>query len=96
MTLQGQWWSESDSYVSDILSVCSLDSDRSVLHWRGQVISGAELNRSVFEIFHSLRDNGVRKGDVVAVLVAPNSRVIACSGSVRVDHVRQRADSVRR
>jgi fatty-acyl-CoA synthase len=37
------------------------------------VISGAELNRSVLEIFHALRDNGVRKGDVVAVLVAPNS-----------------------
>lgn len=74
MTLQGQWWSESDSYVSDILSVCSLDSDRPVLRWRGQVISGAELNRSVLEIFHTLRDNGVRKGDVVAVLVSGHGR----------------------
>ncbi|MEU9469687.1 AMP-binding protein [Streptomyces avermitilis] len=46
---------------------------RAVLHWRGQVISGAELNRSAFEIFHALRDNGVRKEDVVAVPVAPNS-----------------------
>ncbi|WP_374104277.1 acyl-CoA thioesterase domain-containing protein [Streptomyces sp. ISL-43] len=73
MTLQRQWWSGSDSCVSDILSVCSLDSDRPVLHWRGQGISGAELNRSVLEIFHALRDNGVRKGDVIAVLVAPNS-----------------------
>lgn len=43
MTLHGQWWSESESYVSDILWVSSLDSYRAVLHWRGQVISGAEL-----------------------------------------------------
>jgi hypothetical protein len=68
--MTGQLWSESDSYVSDTLSVCSLGSDHPILRWYGQVISGAELNRSVLEIFHALRDNGVRKGDVVAVLVA--------------------------
>jgi fatty-acyl-CoA synthase len=73
MTLQGQWWSESDSYVSDIFSVLSLDADRPALHWRSQVISGGELIRSVLEIFHALRDSGARKGDVVAILVAPNS-----------------------
>ncbi|MFF4084144.1 class I adenylate-forming enzyme family protein [Streptomyces sp. NPDC001777] len=73
MTPQDQWWRESDSYVSDILSALAAAPDRPALFWRGQEFSGSELIRSTTEIFCALRDQGVGKEDVVAILVAPNS-----------------------
>ncbi|WP_326770676.1 AMP-binding protein (plasmid) [Streptomyces sp. NBC_01591] len=73
MTPQDQWWRESDSYVSDILSAFAAAPDRPALFWRGRVFSGSELIRSTAEIFCALRDRGVGREDVVAILVAPNS-----------------------
>lgn len=66
-------WSASRSYVSEILSLLAAEPDRDVVHWRGEAFSGGDLIRSVSEAFRALRDRGVGKGDVVAVLVAPNS-----------------------
>ncbi|WP_410608405.1 class I adenylate-forming enzyme family protein [Amycolatopsis sp. lyj-109] len=73
MSLPGHWWSASQSYVSEILSLLAAAPDRDVVHWRGQAFSGGDLIRSVTEAFLALRDRGVGKGDVVAILVAPNS-----------------------
>ncbi|MFE9481075.1 class I adenylate-forming enzyme family protein [Streptomyces spororaveus] len=73
MTPQEHWWSASQSYVSDILAVFAAAPDRPAVNWRGETLSRGELVRSVTEAFHALHDNGVREGDVVAVLVAPNS-----------------------
>ncbi|WP_410641248.1 class I adenylate-forming enzyme family protein [Amycolatopsis sp. lyj-346] len=73
MSLPGHWWSASQSYVSEILSLLAAEPDRDVVHWRGEAFSGGDLIRSVTEAFLALRDRGVGKGDVVAILVAPNS-----------------------
>ncbi|MFG2993442.1 class I adenylate-forming enzyme family protein [Streptomyces sp. NPDC048257] len=73
MTSQDHWWSASDSYASDILSVFAAAPDRPAVNWRGETVSRGELLRSVTEAFHALHDSGVRAGDVVAILVAPNS-----------------------
>ncbi|MFB7615193.1 AMP-binding protein [Kitasatospora sp. NPDC056181] len=73
MTPQDHWWTESDSYVADILSVFAGAPERPAVHWRGEALSGGELIRSVTGTLRALRDNGVGPGDVVAVLVAPNS-----------------------
>jgi fatty-acyl-CoA synthase len=67
------WWSESQSYVSEILSVLAAAPDRPAAYWRGEATSGGDLIRSVTETFHALRNCRVGKGDVVAILVAPNS-----------------------
>ncbi|WP_328345671.1 class I adenylate-forming enzyme family protein [Micromonospora sp. NBC_00421] len=73
MNLPEHWWSASQSYVSEILSLLAAAPDREVAYWRGEVFSGGDLIRSVTETFLALRDRGVGKGDVVAILVAPNS-----------------------
>ncbi|MFB0615789.1 class I adenylate-forming enzyme family protein [Streptomyces sp. AGS-58] len=73
MSLPGPWWSASQSYVSEILSLLAAAPDRDVVHWRGEAFSGGDLIRSVTETFLALRNRGVGKGDVVAILVAPNS-----------------------
>ncbi|WP_432079870.1 class I adenylate-forming enzyme family protein [Streptomyces sp. YPW6] len=73
MSLPGHWWSERRSYVSDILSLFAAEPERDVVHWRGTVFSGDDLIRFVTEAFLALRDRGVGKGDVVAILAAPNS-----------------------
>lgn len=73
MSLPEHWWSESKSYVSEILSLLADAPDREVVHWRGEAFSGGDLVRSVTETFLALRDSGVGKGDVVAILLAPNS-----------------------
>lgn len=73
MTPHGPWWRESDSYVSDMLSVFASAPDRPALHWRGEVITGGAMVGSVTEAFRALRNNGVGKAGVVAVLVSPNS-----------------------
>nr|BAU78229.1 putative amide synthetase [Streptomyces sp. SANK 60404] len=73
MSLPEPWWRASQSYVSEILSLLAATPDRNVVHWRGEAFSGGDLIRSVTETFLALRDRGVGKGDVVAILVAPNS-----------------------
>ena len=73
MSLPTHWWSTSRSYVSEILSLFAAEPDRDFAHWRGQAFSGGDLIRSVTDTFLALRDRGVGKGDVVAILVAPNS-----------------------
>ncbi|MGN5631629.1 class I adenylate-forming enzyme family protein [Streptomyces sp. AC154] len=73
MSLPEHWWSKSQSYVSEILSLLAAEPDRDVAYWRGQAFSGSDLIRSVTEIFRALRNSGVGKGDMVAILVAPNS-----------------------
>ncbi|MFI1285894.1 class I adenylate-forming enzyme family protein [Streptomyces sp. NPDC020858] len=73
MSLPQHWWSASQSYVSEILSLFAAAPDRDVVHWRGEAFSGGDLIRSVTDTFLALRDRGVGKGDVVAILVAPNS-----------------------
>ncbi|MEV5545557.1 long-chain fatty acid--CoA ligase [Streptomyces sp. NPDC052309] len=73
MTLTEPWWRASQSYVSEILSLLAAAPDRDVVHWRGEAFSGGDLIRSVTETFLALRDRGVGKGDMVAILVAPNS-----------------------
>ena len=73
MSLSEPWWSASKSYVSEILSLFADAPDRNVVHWRGEAFSGADLIRSVTDAFLALRDRGVGKGDMVAILVAPNS-----------------------
>lgn len=73
MSLPDHWWSASRSYVSEILSLLAATPDRDVVHWRGEAFSGGDLIRSVTETFLALRNRGVGKGDVVAILVAPNS-----------------------
>ncbi|WP_330333055.1 AMP-binding protein [Streptomyces sp. NBC_00536] len=73
MTPQDHWWSASHSYVSDILSVFAAAPDSPAVNWRGETSTGGEMIRSVTDAFHALHDSGVRAGDVVAVLVAPNS-----------------------
>lgn len=73
MSLPEPWWRASQSYVSEILSLFAAAPDRDVVHWRGESFSGGDLIRSVTETFLALRDRGVGKGDVVAILVAPNS-----------------------
>ncbi|MGV9296712.1 class I adenylate-forming enzyme family protein [Amycolatopsis sp. NPDC003676] len=73
MSLPENWWSPSQSYVSEILSLLAAKPDRDVFYWRGEAFSGGDLVRSVTETFRALRDRGVGKGDVVAILVAPNS-----------------------
>src|SRR5690349_14340043 len=73
MSLPEHWWSASRSYVSEILSLLAATPNRDVVHWRGEAFSGGDLIRSVTETFFALRNRGVGKGDVVAILVAPNS-----------------------
>ncbi|MEV7779264.1 long-chain fatty acid--CoA ligase [Kitasatospora sp. NPDC088351] len=73
MTLPGHWWSASESYVSEILSLLAAAPDRDVVYWRGEAFSGGDLVRSVTDTFLALRNCGVGEGDVVAILVAPNS-----------------------
>lgn len=73
MSRPDHWWSASQSYVSEILSLLAAAPDRDVVYWRGRAFSGADLIRSVTETFRALHDRGVRRGDVVAILVAPNS-----------------------
>ncbi|MEV5877189.1 long-chain fatty acid--CoA ligase [Streptomyces sp. NPDC052101] len=73
MSLPEPWWRASQSYVSEILSLLAAAPDREFVHWRGEAFSGGDLIRSVTETFLALRDRGVGKGDVVAILVAPNS-----------------------
>ncbi len=73
MSLPEPWWRASRSYVSEILSLFAAAPDRDVVHWRGEAFSGGDLMRSVTETFLALRNRGVGKGDVVAILVAPNS-----------------------
>ncbi|KUN04536.1 hypothetical protein AQI95_19510 [Streptomyces yokosukanensis] len=73
MSLPGHWWSASRSYVSEILSLFAAAPDRDAVYWRGEAFSGGDLIRSVTETFLALRNRGVGKGDVVAILVAPNS-----------------------
>lgn len=71
--LPGHWWNASQSYVSEILSLLADKPDRDVVYWRSEAFSGGDLIRSVTETLLALRNCGVRKGDVVAILVAPNS-----------------------
>ncbi|WP_327361804.1 class I adenylate-forming enzyme family protein [Streptomyces sp. NBC_01296] len=73
MSLPEPWWRASQSYVSEILSLLAAAPDRDVVHWRGKAFSGGDLIRSVTETFLALRNRGVGRGDVVAILVAPNS-----------------------
>ncbi|MFF1490912.1 class I adenylate-forming enzyme family protein [Streptomyces sp. NPDC058304] len=73
MSLPEPWWRASQSYVSEILSLFAAAPDRDVVHWRGEAFSGGDLIRSVTETFLALRNRGVGRGDVVAILVAPNS-----------------------
>ncbi|MGW5343732.1 class I adenylate-forming enzyme family protein [Streptomyces sp. NPDC004050] len=73
MSLPEHWWSASKSYVSEILSLLAAAPDREFVHWRGEAFSGGDLVRSVTDAFLALRNRGVGKGDVVAILVAPNS-----------------------
>ncbi|MDH6112536.1 fatty-acyl-CoA synthase [Kitasatospora sp. MAP12-15] len=73
MRLPEHWWGASQSYASEILSLLAAAADRDVVHWRGERFSGGDLVRSVTETFLALRNRGVGKGDVVAILVAPNS-----------------------
>lgn len=67
------WWSPSQGYASEILTLFAETPDRDAVYWRGETLSGGDLVRSVTEAFLALRRSGVGKGDVVAVLVAPNS-----------------------
>jgi fatty-acyl-CoA synthase len=73
VSLPENWWSPSQSYVSEILSLFAADPDRDVAYWRGETFSGGDLVRSVTETFLALRDRGVGRGDVVAILAEPNS-----------------------
>ncbi|GIF08260.1 class I adenylate-forming enzyme family protein [Actinoplanes siamensis] len=73
MSVPEHWWSASKSYVSEILSLLAAAPDRAAVRWRGEAFSGGDLIRSVTDAFVALRDRGVGKGDVVAILVAPNS-----------------------
>ncbi|GAA3543256.1 AMP-binding protein [Amycolatopsis ultiminotia] len=73
MSLPEHWWSAQQSYASEILALLAAAPDRDFAHWRGEAFSGGDLIRSVTEAFLALRDRGVGKGDVVAILVAPNS-----------------------
>ncbi|MCR3752115.1 class I adenylate-forming enzyme family protein [Lentzea californiensis] len=67
------WWTASRSHVSEILSVLAGAPDSPAAHWRGEVFTGGDLLRSVTDAFHALRECGVGKGHVVAILVAANS-----------------------
>ncbi|MFI6044704.1 class I adenylate-forming enzyme family protein [Nocardia sp. NPDC051321] len=73
MSRPEHWWSTSQGYVSEILSLLAAAPDRNFVYWRGRSFSGGDLVRSVTETFRALHDAGVGKGDVVAILVAPNS-----------------------
>ncbi|MCQ4205922.1 class I adenylate-forming enzyme family protein [Streptomyces longispororuber] len=73
MSLPEHWWSAHRSYVSEILSLLAAAPEREVFYWRDKAFSGGDLIRSVTESFLALRERGVGKGDVVAILVAPNS-----------------------
>lgn len=73
MSLPEHWWRASRSYVSEILSLLAAAPDRDFAYWRGEAFSGGDLVRSVTETFLALRNRGVGRGDVVAILVAPNS-----------------------
>ena len=73
MNLPEHWSSAGRAYVSDILSALAAAPDRDTIYWRGEAFSAGDLIRSVTETFRALRDCGVGRGDVVAILVAPNS-----------------------
>ncbi|AWN30091.1 AMP-binding protein [Streptomyces sp. NEAU-S7GS2] len=73
MSFPENWWSASPSYVSEILSLFAAEPDRDVAYWRGEAFSGGDLIQSVTESFLTLQNCGVGKGDVVAILVEPNS-----------------------
>ncbi|MET9496300.1 long-chain fatty acid--CoA ligase [Streptomyces sp. NPDC006552] len=73
MSLPEHWWSASRSYASEILSQLAAAPEEDVFHWRGTSFSGSDLIRSVTETYLALRDRGVGRGDMVAILVAPNS-----------------------
>lgn len=73
MSLADRWWSPSQSYASDILTLLDEDTDRRVAHWRGTDFSCGDMIRSVGAAFVALRDSGVAEGDMVAVLLAPNT-----------------------
>ncbi|MEU7616655.1 long-chain fatty acid--CoA ligase [Micromonospora rifamycinica] len=73
MSVPEHWWSASKSYVSEILSILAATPDRDAVRWRGRPFSGGDLIQAVADAFVALRDCGVGKGDVVAILVAPNS-----------------------
>ncbi|MCR3752125.1 class I adenylate-forming enzyme family protein [Lentzea californiensis] len=73
MSLPGHWWSASQGYVSEILSLFAAEPERDVVHWRGRAFSGGDLIHSVTEAVLALRERGVGKKDVVAILLAPNS-----------------------
>ncbi|MEU5838347.1 fatty acid--CoA ligase family protein [Streptomyces diacarni] len=73
MSLREHWWSASQSYASETLSLLAAEPGRDVVYWRGEAFSAGDLIQYVTETFLALRDRGVGKGDVVAILVAPNS-----------------------
>jgi fatty-acyl-CoA synthase len=73
MSLPEHWWSASRSYVSEILSLLAAEPAREFVYWRGIAFSGGDLIRSVTETFLALRNCGVGRDGVVAILVAPNS-----------------------
>lgn len=73
MSLPENWWSASQSYVSKILSLFATEPDRDVAYWRSEAFSGRDVIQSVTDAFLALHNCGVGKGDVVAILVEPNS-----------------------
>lgn len=73
MTAGDAWWTGSEGYVPELLSVLAARPDREVLHYRGSAVTGGEYVRSVAGILRALREAGAGRGTVVAVLTAPNS-----------------------
>jgi fatty-acyl-CoA synthase len=55
------------------MTALTADRDREVLRWRGTGLTAGEALRSVTGLVAGLQDLDVGPGDVVAILVAPNS-----------------------
>ena len=67
------WWEERGGCLARLMSAMATDPDRAVLHWRGRAVAAHEMVRSVAGLVSALHGLGVGPGDVVGVLVAPNS-----------------------
>ncbi|CCH29450.1 AMP-binding protein [Actinosynnema sp. NPDC047251] len=73
MAVPDEWWAGHGGYAARVLSALVADPDRVALHWRGRGVTAREVTDAVAGIADTLRRLDIGQGDVVGVMVAPNS-----------------------
>ncbi|HEY6797041.1 MAG TPA: AMP-binding protein [Kineosporiaceae bacterium] len=67
------WWAHSDGALARLLSALAAGQGRVVLRWRDRDLESEEVLNAVAGTVTAMATTGIGRGDVVAVLVAPNS-----------------------